>query len=182
MLGCWFTLALCALIVEGLIWFPLGILTYPGGVGPKLFPSTYHTFPLHESVFIGAIGTGLALLRFHVNDRGETFAERGIGRLGLSAGRETLVRLLAVAGAANVLFLGLYNVPVATIVAHGATWPRDEQHRSYLTNYICGAGTDRLCDTGSLPIRRANGIYINATGHIVIPAGIHLPRQIPFTR
>jgi Spirocyclase AveC-like len=180
--SCWLTLAVCALVVEGLIWFPLGILTYPGGVGPKLFPSTYHTFPLHESVFIGAISTGLALLRFHVNDRGETFAERGIGRLKLSAGRTTLLRFLAVAAVANIMFFGLYNVPVAIIVSHGSTWPRDEQDRSYLTNYICGAGTPRLCETGTLPLRRANGIYINAAGKVVIPKGMKRPRQVPFKR
>jgi Spirocyclase AveC-like len=180
--GCWISLAACSFVVEGLIWFPLGILTYPGGVGPKIFPSTYHTFPLHECAFIGAIGTGLALLRFHVNDRGETVAERGISRLRLSAGKEAGLRFLAVAGIANLLFFGLYNVPVAAIVAHGAAWPKDEQKRSYLTNYICGAGSDRLCPDAHMPLRRPDGIYINAAGQVVIPKGMHLPRQVPFTR
>ncbi|MHB8695629.1 MAG: spirocyclase AveC family protein [Solirubrobacteraceae bacterium] len=178
--GCWLSLAFCALVVEGLIWFPLGILTYPGGVGPKLFPSTYHTFPLHESVFIGAISTGLALLRFHVNDRGEIVAERGIGRLRLGAGKEVALRFLAVAGVANLLFFGLYNVPVAIIVAHGSAWPKDEQRRSYLTNFICGAGTDRLCPDPQLPLARSSGIYINAAGKVVVPRGMKLPRQVPF--
>jgi len=179
-LGCWLSLGCCAIVVEGLIWFPLGILTYPGGVGPKLFPSTYHTFPLHEGVFIGAIGTGLALLRFYVNDRGETVAERGVNLLRLSPRKETVLRFLAVAGIANVLFFGLYNVPTAIVVSHGAAWPADLQKRSYLTNYICGAGTDRLCPDPNMPLRRADGIYINTAGKVVVPKGMKLPRQVPF--
>lgn len=142
---CWLALALCALVAEGLIYFPLGLLTYPGGVGPRLFPSTYHFFPLHEAVFIGAVTTAFALVRHQVNDRGETIAERGLSRLNRVPGRVAMVRFLAVAGVANLLFFGLYNVPVALIVAHGSTWPRDEQQRSYFTNWLCGAGTDRLC-------------------------------------
>jgi len=179
--ACWLVLAFCSLVVEGMIWFPLGILTYPGGVGPEIFPSTYHTFPLHETVFIGAITTGLALLRFHVNDRGETVAERGVSRLNVSAGKETILRFLAVAGIANLLFFGLYNVPTALVVSHGADWPKDHQKRSYLTNRICGAQTDRLCPSPDMPLRHADGIYINAAGEVVVPKGMQLPRQVPFS-
>lgn len=179
--ACWLGIGLIAVVVEGLIWFPLGILTYPGGVGPKLFPSTYHTFPLHEGVFIGAIGTGLALLRFHVNDRGETVVERGVGGLGLSEGKATILRFLAVAGIANLLFFGLYNVPTGIVVAHGSAWPADHQKRSYLTNRICGAGTDRLCPDGTLPLRRGDGAYIDRSGKAVLPPGYRLPAQVPFT-
>jgi Spirocyclase AveC-like len=161
---------------------PLGILTYPGGVGPKLFPSTYHTFPLHEGVFIGAISTGLALLRFHVNDRGETVVERGVGRLRLSARKEAALRFLAVAGIANLLFFGLYNVPTAIVVSHGSAWPADLQKRSYLTNSICGAGTPRLCPDPAMPLRRGDGIFINAAGKVVIPKGMRLPHQVPFSK
>jgi hypothetical protein len=120
----------------------------------------------------------LALVRFHVNDRGETIAERGISRLRLGAGKEATLRFLAVAGVANVLFFGLYNVPVAIIVAHGSAWPKDEQQRSYLTNLICGAGTDRLCPDPKLPLVRSGGIYINAAGKVVVPSGMKLPRQV----
>jgi hypothetical protein len=178
--ACWLSLGFCAVVVEGLIWFPLGILTYPGGVGPKIFSHTYHTFPLHEGVFIGAIGTGLALLRFHVNDRGETVAERGVSLLRLTPGKETALRFFAVAALANVLFFGLYNVPTALVVSHGSAWPADLQKRSYLTNYICGAGTDRLCPDPGMPLRRSDGIYIDAAGKVVIPPGAKLPRQVPF--
>src|SRR5206468_2237616 len=100
----------------------------------------------------------------------------------LSAGKQAVLRFLAVAGAANVLFFAFYNVPVALIVSHGASWPKDEQKRSYLTNYICGAGTDRLCESPNLPVRRADGIYINAAGQVVVPKGMTLPRQVPFER
>ena len=55
------------------------------------------------------------------------------------------MRFLAIAGIANIFFLTLYNMPTAIVVSHGAEWPADHQKRSYLTNEICGDGTDRLC-------------------------------------
>ncbi len=179
--ACLAALGCCAVVVEGLIWFPLGILTYPGGVGPKLFGDTYHTFPLHEGVFIGGIGTGLALLRFHVNDRGETIVERGVSALKLSSGKSTALRFFAVAGIANVMFFALYNVPTAIVVAHGSAWPADHQKRSYLTNHICGAETNRLCPDPDMPLRRSDGVFIDAAGKVVVPKGSQVPRQVPFT-
>lgn len=182
-LACWVTLGCCAVVVEGLIWFPLGILTYPGGVGPKLFADTYHTFPLHEGLFIGAIGTGLALLRFHVDEHGRTVAERGIDRMRLGAGKEAVVRFFAVAGIANVLFFGLYNVPTGITVAHAAAWPRDtQQQRSYFTKHLCGAGTDRPCPDPALPLSRSDGIYIDSGGGVVVPDGRRPPPPVPFAR
>ena len=170
------------LVFEGLVYMPLGFFAYPGGHF-SLFPSTYHTFPIHEAIFVGATITGLVAMRHFTNDRGETFAERGVSRLRLSDRRSAVLRFFAIAGAMQTLFFLLYNLPVGLLVApHSAAWPADLQRRSYLTDYLCGAGTDRACPAPGLPGWRGNNtIHISPNGKLVVPAGVQLPTTVPFS-
>jgi hypothetical protein len=178
--ACFVALTAGAVIVEGLIWFPLGILSYPGGVGPALFADTYHKFPLHEAVFISVICTASALVRLRVNDHGETLGERGVHQLRLGAGRSAGLRFLAAFGVMSALFFFLYNVPTAIIVSHSAPWPRDLQSRSYLTNYLCGEGTDRACPSDYTPLSRPGSAYIGPDGQLRAPDGATRPKPVPF--
>jgi hypothetical protein len=99
---------------------------------------------------------GLAALRFFKDDRGRTVVERGIDGLQVGEGRKTALRFLAVFGMCNVLVLLCYNVPNAIIGAHSTAWPRDLQERSYLTDRLCGPGTDRACPGPGVPLVRGD--------------------------
>jgi Spirocyclase AveC-like len=169
------------LVFEGLVYMPLGFFAYPGG-HMSLFPSTYHTFPVHEAIFVGATITGLVAMRHFTNDRGETFAERGVGRLHLSDRRRAVLRFFAIAGAMQTLFFLLYNLPVGLLVApHSAAWPADLQKRSYLTDYLCGDGTHRACPAPGIPGWRGNNtIHLAPDGRLVVPHGVQLPKLVPF--
>jgi hypothetical protein len=137
-------MALLDVVGEGLVWLPLGFWEYPGGI-PFLFSGTYHQFPLNEMLTIAASFTGIASLRYFRDDRGLTFAERGVDKLGLSQRKSTLVRGFAILGAVHmILFVG-YNLPNSIIGAHSHAWPADLQKRSYFTDNICGPGTANLC-------------------------------------
>jgi hypothetical protein len=72
---------------------------------------------------------------------------------------------------------------------HPAAWPRDVQSRSYFTDYICGAGTDRACPGPAVPLvrndngnPRAGSAYLDPTGKLVVPPATKLPAAVPFRR
>jgi len=179
---CFGAMALLDLVAEGLIWLPLGFWEYPGGIG-MLFPSTYHKFPINEMLTIATTFTGIACLRHFRDDHGRTLVERGLDRLKVSRGAQVGIRFLAVAGAVHlILFLG-YNVPNSFIGAHSRPWPKDLQQRSYLTDGVCGAGTDNACPGPGIPLNRGtSSIRIDPNGRLVVPAGTTLPTLVPFKR
>lgn len=142
-------------VAEGLIIMPAGVYTYAGG-HLALFPEAYHKFPLTEPLTVGALMAGLSALRYFKDDHGRTLVERGADGLRIGEGRKTLLRFLAVFGMCNVLVLLCYNVPNAIIGAHSTEWPRDLQERSYLTDRLCGPGTDRACPGPTVPLVRGD--------------------------
>lgn len=173
-------------VLEGLIFLPLGIAEYPGGHW-NIFPGTYHQYPIHEGLFMGAFYTGIACLRYFTDDRGRTLVERGIDRIGGGEGKKFVVRALAVIGAVQLMMLMLYSLPSAIVVAHPGEWPAAIQERSYLTNGICGDGTDRLCPGPAVPNTRndptgryGGSAYIGTDGQLVVPPGARLPAFVPF--
>ena len=131
-------------VIEGFVFMPLGFWTYAGGPDPIMFGSTYHALPLHEPVFIGLMMAGYSSLRYYRDDHGRTFVERGVDRVAGSA-RQNLLRLLAVIGVVQLIFMVTFTVPVSYINAHPRHWPADVQKRSYLTDGICGVGSERVC-------------------------------------
>jgi len=180
---CFVAMCLFDVLLEGIIWLPLGVFEYPGGHW-ALFPDSYHKYPLNEMFTIGAVFTALAALRFFRDDRGHTVVERGVEKLKLSPGRSLLLRGLAVAAFMNVaMFLG-YNVPNTAIGLNSTEWPQDLQKRSYFTNYLCGDGTDRACPGGSNPTIKNDSIYPNVNGGLTIPPGTQSVKGkiVPFDR
>lgn len=177
-------LVITDLVLEGLIMMPLGAYHYGGAHEPMIFSGTYHQFPIWEALFAGALFTGLAALRYFRNDRGETIAERGLGKLGLSQRRKTLLSFLAIVGATQAIMLGTYNIPVAIFIgAHTEAWPKSIQERSYFTSYLCGEGTDYLCPHPDLPNDRGdNAVHVGPNGRIVVPKGDEVPEVVPFNR
>ena len=81
---CFATMVGFDIILEGVIFMPLGIWEYPGGRGFAIFGGTYHAFPLNEVVTVSATFTAVACLRYFRNDRGQTLVERGSERLRMS--------------------------------------------------------------------------------------------------
>lgn len=171
---CFVAMCLFDIVLEGIIWLPLGVFEYPGGHW-SIFPDTYHKYPLNEMFTIGAVFTALACLRFFVNDRGQTVAERGVDEVRGSNGRKLLLRALAVTAAIHVImFLG-YNLPNSLIGQNSTEWPADLQKRSYFTNYICGDTTNRPCPGPGVSHQRDGSSYVGADGRVVQPASTDEP-------
>jgi hypothetical protein len=62
---------------------------------------------------------GITSLIYFRNAQGESWAERGISNLNLSAGGKTFVRLLALIGANHVIILAALWIPMQFFAAHG---------------------------------------------------------------
>jgi hypothetical protein len=182
LLGCCFAfMVVLDLVLEVVIWMPLGAYQYPGASHLTIFGGTYHQFPIWEAPMFGAFLTGVAALRYFRNDKGETFAERGLHKLRISNGRKTALRFLALLAAGQAMFFLIYNLPVSIIAAHETTWPADITKRSYLTDGICGAGTNRACPGPSIPIENNDkSFYLSPTGKLIAPPGAQLPPLVPF--
>lgn len=171
-LGCWFMrrcaarwpgigqirlVALCFgfmmmidIVLEGVLFLPLGFFTYAGGHW-AIFPHSYMKFPLHEPVFAGGMFALLSCVRYFTDDRGQTLAERGIETVKTGSLRSAGLRFLAIYGALSTIVLGAYNIPTALFAAHSTAWPADVQKRSYLLDGLCGQGTGRACPGPGVP-------------------------------
>jgi Spirocyclase AveC-like len=180
---CLLALAVYDIVSEGLIFMPLGWFTYAGGPFPILFPSTYHTFPLSEPICGSLLFTGVTALRYYKDDQGRMLVERGVDRV-RGPFRQGVYRLLAIIAASQLLFLVCYTIPVGLLMAaHPRQWPADAQKRSYLTDFICGAGTDRACPGPAIPLSRGeHSARVSPAGTLVVPGGTRLPKPVPFTR
>ena len=106
------------IILEVVIFMPLGIWEYGGGRGPAGFSGTYHDFPLNEIVTVSATFTAIACLRYFRDDKGQTLVERGSEHLNMSERRQLLVRALAVLAGVHVALFLTYNVPNYWIGTH----------------------------------------------------------------
>ena len=176
------------ILLEGVMFMPLGVWEYPGGHF-NIFPNTYHKFPLTEMLTAGSAFAAVAILRFFKNDRGETLADRGVESLKVSDRRKSLLRALAMVGLVNVLFFVLYNVANTWTATRSAEWPADLQKRSYLTNGLCGEGTDQMCPGSAVPQFRNNNhdpnggsAHLDPNGNLVVPPNTILPSMVPFDR
>ncbi len=176
------------IVLEGIIFMPLGVWEYPGGHF-SIFPNTYHKFPLTEMLTAGSAFALVAMLRFFKNDRGETLADRGVESLKVSDRRKSILRALALIGAVNVIFFLVYNVANSWTATRSAEWPADLQQRSYFTNGICGEGTDQACPGPAVPQYRndnnnpdGGSAHLDPEGNLVVPPGTGLPSMVPFDR
>jgi hypothetical protein len=62
-------------------------------------------------------------------------------------------------------------------------YPADIQKRSYFTQGICGARTDRACPGPSIPIPLPGSAYINQEGGLSYPPGWVEPElKVPFAK
>lgn len=148
-------------------WLRLGLYAYPGAVSwLTLFHGKYYQFPIYEAVIFGGTMTAWTMMRYCRDDKGRTMAERGIDEVRASIGCRTGLRLLALIAAVNAIFLITYNVPINFFALQSGRWPEDIQKRSYLTDSICGPGTDYACPGPDTPIFRPDSRYITPDGKL----------------
>lgn len=163
---CFAALVAIDIILEPM-FMRIGLWSYPGAIRELcLFPGTYYQYPIYEGVIWGATWTAMACLRSFRNDRGETLAERGVSEIRGGGGRQTLLRFLAIAGVLNVMYLGICNIPYQFIGMNADPWPEDVTSRPYLTNGLCGPGTDYACPGHETPINRPGSLHVTPSGEL----------------
>jgi hypothetical protein len=184
---CFTSMVVFDIILEGVIFMPLGVWEYPGGRGFSIFSGTYHAFPINEILTVSATFTAVACLRYFRNDRGLTLVERGSERLRMSEGKQTVARALAVLAGVHVALFLTYTIPNTWIGMHSKEWQQDLLDRSYLTDGLCGAATDRACPGPSVPLNRNDNtdsgkgsVYVTPDGKAIIPKNTKLPIAYPF--
>ena len=154
-------------------WMKLGLYNYPN-LPLALFSDHYYRIPLHEIPFTGLWYTGIVCCRYFVNDKGETWAERGVSDLRISSRRKTALRVLASVAMYNVSIMVTYMIPMGLHEATTSTaWPKDIVSRTYFSQQICGPDTTYACmdPRVPLPVDRRSA-HIAPDGRLVVPDGL----------
>lgn len=116
----------------------------------SFFGGHYYQYPIYGMMLWGLAAAAMANVLYWVDDRGETFPERGLDRLRLSAPLKAAYRTFALIGAFVVINFFCYHLPAGLIALHGDSMPVDTPQ--HLRNRICGDGTDYLCPGPGRPI------------------------------
>jgi Spirocyclase AveC-like len=131
----------------------LQLYSYAGGIrSVSLFAGTTYQFPIYCNLLWAAVWTGMTCVRYFVDDRGLSVAERGVERLKPARGKHQLLRLLAVIGTAHLIILFAYNVPMQWFATHADRFPTHTP--SYLVNGMCGGNSGGPCPGPHQPIPR----------------------------
>jgi len=115
----------------------------------SLFGDKAYHFPVYESVLWGSVWAAVGSLRYFRNDRGLSIAERGVDKLPVSPRKRNVLRLLAVTGFINVVFVVFYNVPIQFFAVQVDKMP---EHPTYLRSGLCGDDTAYPCPGPDVPI------------------------------
>ena len=148
-------------IIELVMMFP-GVFTYPGAYG-TIFTGHYYQFPWWEPLLVSVAWTPWACLRYFKNDRGESFAERGMSELRCGERAKSGVRYLAVIGVMHTAIL-FYLVPFWVLSLQARSFPQDILKRPYFTSGLCGYGTDFACPGQNVPINRPGAPHLAPDG------------------
>jgi hypothetical protein len=184
--GLWLV-AFFPMLVVGTLWEALfmvmGSHHYGSAIrGFALNAGHYYEFPIYQGITASLLYTTWGAMRFHRDDRGRSFAERGLDRLAVSERTEGWMRFFAISGAITGVFFVFYHIPNAIIALEGDAWPKDVLTRSYFTSGVCGAGTTVACPDPRVPFPRGNSsLRIAPGGTLVIPAGTTPPTAVPWT-
>jgi hypothetical protein len=130
-----------------------------------LFPGKLYQFPLYEAFFFGGVIGFTGVVMYFKDDKGYTWAERGVDKLRIARtkGMKTLVRWLALMGLFHTAMFFFYSLPMQLFSINGAAFP--EGVPSYLRNGICGPDTPYPCPGPNVPIPRREGPPLSALHH-----------------
>jgi hypothetical protein len=154
-------------------WLKLGLYVYPN-LPFSLFSDHYYRVPLHEILGTGLWYTGIVACRYFTNDKGETWAERGLSEVRVSPRWRSVLRVLACIGMYNASILLTYMIPMGL---HAWTtsdaWPKDVYQRSYLVHDICGPDTTYACldPRIAIPVNPGSA-HISPDGKLIAPNGL----------
>lgn len=155
-----------------------GVSTLPAPIrGATLFAGRHYQLPAYEAVLWGAAWTAFACLIHFRNPAGRTLPESGIDDVQARPVTKTLLRFLAVNGVLQLVILVLYVFPTAVATIYSDEWSPDVASRSYLTNFLCGLGTDHACPGAGIPFPKKGSAYINVEGKLVVPDGATIVRE-----
>lgn len=161
-------------------WLRTGMYTYTGVASAiTWWPDEAYKVPVSNIFLLDAmVLTGLAIMLYYRDDKGQTFAERGHDQLRVGSKAVIALRCFAVIGVANALMV-VYNIFMAYLSITGPGWSQSALEKSYFTNGVCGAGTEYACPNGSAPIPVGkNHIHLGPDGTLVVPAGATLPQLV----
>lgn len=163
-------------LVCELIFCRVGYFAYPSTISwLTIYAGHYYQFPIYEGVFTAFWWTAFASLLYFRNDKGETYIERGIDRVRGGPGVKVGIRFLALVGAGSCMYIITYTIPWSIASLQGGAWPKDLQKRSYLTNNLCGPGTNWACPSPFLPTPRRGAAHFDPQGRVIVPAGVPAP-------
>ena len=115
--SCYAAMCLFDVVLEGIIWLPLGVFEYPGGHW-AIFPNSYHPYPLEEMFTIASVFTAISCLRYFTNDKGQMFIERGVDKVKGTNAKRNFLRALAGIGAMQLIMFCGYNVTNGIMAAN----------------------------------------------------------------
>lgn len=173
-------LGVFAVIAEA-AWLRAGLYTYTGIYSPiEWWPDQSYKVPVLQLFFLdSAVLTCLACLVYFRDDRGLTIVERGVEKLSRGAGTKSLLRLLAIVGAANTILFVTYNIPMNYLALRGQGWAPSVLEKSYFTNGVCGDGSSYACPGGVIPIPiGTRAMHISPDGSLTMPAGVQPPPAV----
>lgn len=163
-------MAILDLVIEGVVFMPLGFWSYAGGWQPALFGGRYYQLPLHN-IFHASLFFALpSILLYFVDDKGRTVVERGLDCVGGGSLRQTAVRFFAVSAFIVGGYGLVYHLPQGVLWAPNSPgWIKAvTNERSYFLNQ-CGPRVDRACPGRDVPIVRPRSGYVDWEGRYVTP-------------
>ena len=170
------SMAIADTIAE-LIWLRMGLYSYTGAIRSlSVFGGHAYQFPLYQAVLWGGVMGAASCVRYFVDDKGLTVAERGIDRVQGGVRKKALVRLLAIIGIIQSIMF-VYNVIFQWFGTHADPFPQEILDRSYMTAGMCGPGTNTACPGPQVPIPVGpNSARLTPEGQLFAPIGV--PTQI----
>ena len=162
-------MGLFELLLEGVLFLPMGFWSLAGGSYPITFPGHYFQLPANDFFHVFVVMVAMVYLRHAVNDRGQTIVERGMEQISASPVKQAGVRLLAMVAAIHIITFSLFHIPCIFWSLNSPEWPKDTTDRSYFQNQ-CGPLMNRACPGPGVPMTRPDSAYLDWSGHVVRPA------------
>ena len=139
--------------IQEIFYLRFGLYSYIGASHKwSFFGGHYYQFPIFIGVFTAFFWFGFTSLMYYRDDRGQSWAERGLEKLNLPKAQHTLMRFLALTGASWAISLGAYFIPVQWMYTHGDAIPTDTP--DYIVNGLCGDAAGWPCPGRGVPLPR----------------------------